>query len=57
MTQKDLRIGSILEDSNGNHHTVVRFDGCFTITKYDVNRKGEIWHVDEHLKHHKLVKY
>lgn len=54
MTQKDLRIGSILEDLNGNRHTVIRFEGLFTITTYG---KGELWLVDTHLEHHKLIKY
>ena len=54
MKQKDLRIGSILMDLNGNKHTVIRFDGIFTITTYG---KGENWLVDSHLKHEKLIKY
>ena len=54
MTHKDLRIGSILEDLNGCQHTVIRFDGIFTITTYG---RGENWLVDSHLKWEKLVKY
>lgn len=55
MTQKDLRIGSVLEDLNGSKHTVIRFEGIFTVTTY--SGKGEVWLVDSHLKHEKLVKY
>lgn len=54
MTQKDLRIGSILMDLNGEKHTVIRFEGIFTVTSYG---KGENWLVDSHLKHETLVKY
>ena len=54
MTQKDLRIGSVLEDLNGEKHTVIRFDGIFTVTTYG---NGENWLVDSHLEHEKLVKY
>ena len=54
MTQKDLRIGSILEDLNGQRHTVIRFDSIFTVTTYG---KGENWLVDSHLKHEKLIKF
>lgn len=54
MTQKDLRIGSILEDLNGCQHTVIRFDGIFTVTTYG---RGENWLVDSHLEWEKLVKY
>lgn len=54
MTRKDLRIGSTLEDLNGCRHTVVRFEGIFTITTYG---NGENWLVDSHLKYEKLVKY
>lgn len=54
MTQKDLRIGSVLEDLNGCKHTVIRFEGIFTITTYG---RGENWLVDEHLKWEKLIKY
>ncbi len=54
MTQKDLRVGSVLEDLNGCQHTVIRFDGLFTITTYG---KGENWLVDSHLKTEKLVKF
>lgn len=54
MTQKDLRIGSVLEDMNGCRHTVIRFDGIFTVTTYG---RGENWMVDEHLKWQKLIKY
>lgn len=54
MTQKDLRIGSILKDLNGEEHTVVRFEGIFTVTSYG---KGENWLVDSHLKSETLVKY
>ena len=54
MTQKDLRIGSILEDLNGNQHKVIRFEGIFTVSTYG---RGENWLVDSHLKSEKLVKY
>ena len=54
MTQKDLRIGSILEDQNGERHIVIRFEGIFTVTTYG---KGENWLVDSHLEHEKLIKY
>ena len=54
MTREDLKIGSILEDLNGNKHTVIRFDGIFIITTYG---NGENWLVNEHLKYEKLVKY
>lgn len=54
LTQKDLRIGSVLEDLNGYQHTVIRFDGIFTITTYG---RGENWLVDSHLKWEKLIKY
>jgi hypothetical protein len=54
MTQKDLRIGSVLEDMNGEKHTVIRFDGIFTVTTYG---NGENWLVDSHLKYEKLIKY
>ena len=54
MTQKDLRIGSVLEDLNGEQHTVIRFDGIFTVTTYG---DGENWMVDSHLAYEKLVKY
>lgn len=54
MTQKDLRIGSILEDLNGERHIVIRFDGSFTITTYG---NGENWLVDSHLAWEKLIKY
>jgi len=54
MAQKDLRIGSILKDLNGEEHTVIRFEGIFTVTSYG---KGENWLVDSQLKHETLVKY
>ena len=54
MTKNDLRIGSVLRDLNGKEHTVIRFDGIFTITTYG---KGENWLVDSHLKSETLVKY
>ena len=54
LTHKDLRIGSVLEDLNGNQHTVIRFDGIFTVTAYG---RGENWLVDSHLKYEKLVSY
>lgn len=54
MTQKDLRIGSVLRDLNGAEHTVIRFDGIFTVTTFG---NGENWLVDSHLKHETLVKY
>lgn len=54
ITQKDLRIGSILEDQNGERHTVIRFEGIFTVTTYG---NGENWLVDSHLEHETLIKY
>lgn len=54
MKREDLRIGSVLEDLNGARHTVIRFDGIFTITTYG---NGENWLVDSHLKYDKLVLY
>lgn len=54
MTQNDLRIGSVLEDLNGKKHTVIRFEGIFTVTTYG---NGENWLVDSHLKHEKLIQY
>lgn len=54
MTQRDLRVGSVLQDLNGEQHTVIRFDGIFTVTTYG---KGENWLVDSNLKYESLVKY
>lgn len=54
LTPKDIRIGSVLEDMNGNQHTVIRFQDIFIITTYG---KGENWLVPSHLKWEKLVKY
>ena len=54
ITQKELRVGSVLKDLNGYEHTVIRFDGIFTVTTYG---RGENWLVDEHLKHETLVKF
>lgn len=57
MTKKDIRIGSVLRDLNGEDLTVVKFDGAWTIAKYDVNGAGEIWLVDSHLEGYELVTY
>lgn len=54
MSQKDLRIGSVLEDLNGHQHVVIRFEGIFTVTTYV---RGENWLVDTHLRQEKLIKY
>ena len=54
MTQKDLRVGSKFTDINGVAHVVVRFEGIFTITS---EGKGEIWWVDSHMNHCKLIEY
>lgn len=54
ITRKDLRIGSIIEDLNGKHLTVIRFEGIFTVATYG---RGEDWLVDSHLAGYKLVKY
>ena len=54
VTRKNLRVGSVLEDMNGERHTVIRFDGIFTVTTYG---NGENWLVDSHLKDEKLIKY
>ena len=54
MTQKDLRVGSVLRDLAGQEHTVIRFEGIFTVTTYG---NGECWLVNSHLKHETLVKY
>lgn len=54
LKQENLRIGSILEDVNGERHTVIRFEGIFTVTTYG---NGENWLVDSHLKDEKLIKY
>lgn len=57
ITQKDLRVGSVLEDVNGYRHTVKRFNGIFTITKYNEDGCGELWLVDSHLQYEKLIQY
>ena len=54
LTHKELRVGSVLRDLNGYEHTVIRFDGIFTVTTYG---RGENWLVDEHLKYETLVKF
>lgn len=54
MTKNDLRIGSVLEDMNGEQHEVLRFDGIFIVTTYG---RGENWLVESHLKNEKLIKY
>lgn len=54
VTRKNLRVGSVLEDMNGERHTVIRFDENFIVTTYG---KGENWLVDSHLRHETLIKY
>lgn len=54
VTRKNLRVGSVLEDMNGERHTVIRFEGIFTVTTYG---NGENWLVDSHLRHETLIKY
>ena len=54
VTRKNLRVGSVLEDLNGERHTVIRLDDYFIVTTYG---KGEIWLVDSHLKYESLIKY
>lgn len=54
VTRKNLRVGSVLEDVNGERHTVIRFEGIFTVTTYG---NGENWLVDSNLKDEKLIKY
>ena len=54
VTRKNLRVGSVLEDLNGERHTVIRLDDYFIVTTYG---KGENWLVDSHLKYESLIKY
>ena len=54
---QNLRVGSVLNDGNGGKLTVVGFSGIFTIAKYDLNSKGEIWLVPSHLDLYTLEKY
>lgn len=51
---KDLRVGSVLKDINGEEHTVIRFEKGFVITTYG---NGENWLVESHLKWETLAKY
>lgn len=53
VTRKNLRVGSVLEDMNGERHTVIRL-GDFIVTTYG---NGENWLVDSHLKYESLIKY
>ena len=39
VTRKNLRVGSVLEDLNGERHTVIRLDDYFIVTTYG---KGEM---------------
>ena len=54
LKREDLRIGSLLEDMNGERHTVIGFYKIFVITTYG---KGENWLLPFNLATERLIKY
>lgn len=54
-SKRDVRVGSILRDLNGELHTVLRFEGgVFIVTTYG---RGETYLVETHLRSEELVRY